>query len=117
MTRALKFTKGHGTGNDFVLISDPAGELDLTPTDYAYLADRHVGVGGDGVIRAVRTANFPEWAHLLESDPDAEWFMDYRNGDFSKSPTLIYDPATHELVEMVMPFMTAPFVSSCVMLP
>lgn len=83
MTRALKFTKGHGTGNDFVLISDPDGQLDLTPRDYAFLADRHVGVGGDGVIRAVRTAHFPESAHLLEADPDAEWFMDYRNNDGS----------------------------------
>lgn len=83
MTRALKFTKGHGTGNDFVLISDPTGELNLSPKDYAFLADRHVGVGGDGVIRAVKTAHFPEWAHLLESDSDAEWFMDYRNNDGS----------------------------------
>ena len=85
MTRALKFTKGHGTGNDFVLISDPDGQLDLSDGDYAFLADRHVGVGGDGVIRAVRTANFAESAHLLESDPDAEWFMDYRNSDGSKA--------------------------------
>lgn len=85
MTRALKFTKGHGTGNDFVLISDPDGQLDLTDRDYAFLADRHVGVGGDGVIRAVRTANIPEGSHLLEADPDAEWFMDYRNADGSKA--------------------------------
>lgn len=85
MTRALKFTKGHGTGNDFVLISDPDGQLDFNDGDYAFLADRHVGVGGDGVIRAVRTANIPEGAHLLESDPDAEWFMDYRNADGSKA--------------------------------
>ena len=85
MTRALKFTKGHGTGNDFVLISDPDGQLDLTDRDYAFLADRHVGVGGDGVIRAVRTANISDGVHLLETDPDAEWFMDYRNADGSKA--------------------------------
>ncbi len=83
MTRALQFTKGHGTGNDFVLFSDPDGELDLSPAEYAFLADRHVGVGGDGVIRAVRTAHVTDWAHLLQSDPDAEWFMDYRNSDGS----------------------------------
>lgn len=83
MTRALKFTKGHGTGNDFVLISDPDGRLDLSAADYAFLADRHVGVGGDGVIRAIRTANMPEAAHMVETDPDAEWFMDYRNADGS----------------------------------
>ncbi|MEN9739870.1 MAG: hypothetical protein RLZ72_136 [Actinomycetota bacterium] len=85
MTRALKFTKGNGTGNDFVLISDPDGELDLADRDYALLADRNFGVGGDGVIRAVRTANIAEGAHLLDEDPDAEWFMDYRNADGSKA--------------------------------
>ena len=26
MTSLLRFTKGHGTGNDFVLYSDPAGD-------------------------------------------------------------------------------------------
>jgi diaminopimelate epimerase len=81
MTRALKFTKGHETGNDFVLIGDPEGELDLAPKDYAFLADRRVGVGGEGVIRAVKTAHMPEWSHLLDTDPDAEWFMDSRNSD------------------------------------
>jgi diaminopimelate epimerase len=81
MTRALKFTKGHETGNDFVLIGDAEGELDLAPKDFAFLADRRVGVGGDGVIRAVKSAHMPEWSHLLEADPDAEWFMDSRNSD------------------------------------
>ena len=83
MTRALKFTKGHGTGNDFVLFRDPDGEIDLTEAEYAFLSDRHFGVGGDGVIRAVRSANIAEGRDLVASDPDAEWFMDYRNGDGS----------------------------------
>jgi diaminopimelate epimerase len=81
MTRALKFTKGHESGNDFVLICDPESELDLSPKDYAFLADRRVGAGGEGVIRAVKTAHMPEWSHLLDGDPDAEWFMDSRNSD------------------------------------
>ena len=85
MTRMLEFTKGHGTGNDFVLFSDPDGVIDLSPSQYAFLADRHVGVGGDGVIRAVRTANIADGVSILESDPDAEWFMDYRNADGSTS--------------------------------
>lgn len=83
MTRALKFTKGHGTGNDFVLFRDPDGEIDLTEGEYAFLADRHFGVGSDGVIRAVRSENLPEGRPLLADDPDAVWFMDYRNGDGS----------------------------------
>ncbi|MEY4458027.1 MAG: hypothetical protein RIS25_620 [Actinomycetota bacterium] len=85
MTRIINFTKGHGTGNDFVLFSDPDGLIDLAPRQYAFLADRHFGVGADGVIRAVRTANVPEFADVLRDEPDAEWFMDYRNSDGSTS--------------------------------
>lgn len=79
----LSFTKGHGTGNDFVLYADPAGELDLTPAQVAAICDRHFGVGADGVLRAVRSANLPEGAAALDEDPAAEWFMDYRNADGS----------------------------------
>src|SRR3954451_24929407 len=79
----LHFTKGHGTGNDFVLIADPDGELDLAPSDAARLCDRRFGVGADGVLRAVRTAADAEGAALAAGDPDAVWFMDYRNADGS----------------------------------
>jgi diaminopimelate epimerase len=33
--RTLAFTKGHGTQNDFVLIADPEGTLDLGPATAA----------------------------------------------------------------------------------
>ena len=79
----IQFTKGHGTGNDFVLFSDPDGELELDAHELAFLSDRHFGVGGDGVIRAVRSANLPEGAAALAEDPEAEWFMDYHNADGS----------------------------------
>jgi len=79
----LRFTKGHGTGNDFVLLSDPDGALALTPSQRAALADRRFGVGGDGVIRAVRSQSLPVGRALLEHEPDAEWFMDYTNADGS----------------------------------
>ena len=49
MAQLINFTKGHGTGNDFVLFSDPEGLIDLAPRQYAFLADRHFGVGADGV--------------------------------------------------------------------
>ena len=81
----LHFTKGHGTGNDFVLFSDPDGEIDLTPSQIAAIADRHFGVGGDGVIRAVRSENLPDGAAALAEDDGAEWFMDYHNSDGSPS--------------------------------
>jgi diaminopimelate epimerase len=79
----IAFTKGHGTGNDFVLFADPDGHIDLSAGQLAFLADRHFGVGGDGVIRAVRSAHLPEGAAALAEDPAAEWFMDYHNADGS----------------------------------
>jgi len=81
--RRIAFTKGHGTGNDFVLFADPDGEIDLDAADLAALADRHFGIGGDGVIRAVRSARLTEGAAALAEDPSAEWFMDYHNADGS----------------------------------
>jgi diaminopimelate epimerase len=77
----LHFTKGHGTGNDFVLFSDPEGALELTPAQIAAICDRHFGVGADGIIRAVRSENLADGAAALAEDPDAEWFMDYWNSD------------------------------------
>ena len=81
----ITVTKGHGTANDFVLFRDPEDAFDLSPAQYRQLADRHRGVGGDGVIRAAHTASSREVSHLLEVEPEAQWFMDYRNADGSVS--------------------------------
>jgi diaminopimelate epimerase len=83
VTTPLHFTKGHGTGNDFVLFSDPDGAVDLTPAQIAAIADRHFGVGADGVIRAVRSRHIDAGAAALAEDDSAEWFMDYHNADGS----------------------------------
>lgn len=79
----LAFTKAQATGNDFVLVSDPDGKLELGPQRVARLCDRNFGVGGDGLIRAVRSAHLAEGRELQAAHPKAEWFMDYRNGDGS----------------------------------
>jgi diaminopimelate epimerase len=81
----LAFSKGHGTGNDFVLIADPGDAHEITAEHVAQLCNRHVGIGGDGLIRAVPSRFLPEGRVALEQDPEAEWFMDYRNGDGSLS--------------------------------
>lgn len=81
----LSFTKGHGTGNDFVLFSDPDGLIDLTPAQIRQLCDRHFGVGADGVIRAVRSRSIDEGAAILTEEPAAEWFMDYWNANGTPS--------------------------------
>ena len=76
----LPVAKGHGTQNDFVLVPDPDGRVDLPPALVAALCDRRAGVGGDGLIRVVRAAAAPEGVAFAG---DAEWFMDYRNADGS----------------------------------
>lgn len=76
----MRFTKGHGTGNDFVILPDPDGQLILTPELVAALCDRRRGIGADGVLRVVRAAKHPEAAGQAG---EAEWFMDYWNADGS----------------------------------
>ena len=80
---SLAFTKGHGTGNDFILVLDEHGQIDISAEQVAQMCDRHFGIGADGLIRVVPTAKSPEVAHLLEQEPEAKWFMDYRNADGS----------------------------------
>jgi diaminopimelate epimerase len=78
------FVKGHGTENDFVLIPDANGQHELTAEQVARLCDRRAGIGGDGVIRVVRTDAIDDPA-AVEARGDARWFMDYRNSDGSLS--------------------------------
>ena len=52
----MAFVKGHGTGNDFVVIPDPEGRLRLSDAQVRWLCDRHVGLGADGILRVVRSA-------------------------------------------------------------
>lgn len=80
----VPFVKGHGTENDFVLLPDANGLLDLTPDQVARLCDRRAGIGGDGVIRVVRTDATDDPA-AVAARGEALWFMDYRNSDGSLS--------------------------------
>jgi diaminopimelate epimerase len=77
----MRFAKGHGTGNDFVILPDPHGLLDLPAELVARLCDRHTGLGGDGVLRVVRAA--AAGVPGVPGEQAAEWFMDYRNADGS----------------------------------
>jgi len=85
----MRFAKGHGTGNDFVILPDPDGRLDLSPRLVARICDRRTGLGADGILRVVRSkaaadtaADAGPWAEQA-ADQSAEWFMDYRNADGS----------------------------------
>jgi diaminopimelate epimerase len=82
------FLKGHGTENDFVLLPDHDGGVhgDLDPARVARLCDRRAGIGGDGVIRVVRSAVLLERGAVTpEQAGSSTWFMDYRNADGSVS--------------------------------
>jgi len=71
-TLGVRFLKGHGTENDFVLLPDLDAGLELTASAVARVCDRRAGIGADGVLRVVAS----------EVD-GARWFMDYRNADGS----------------------------------
>lgn len=75
----MRFAKGHGTENDFVLVPDPDGAVDLDAATVARICDRRGGIGADGLIRVVRSGA----AGVGLGDEAPEWFMDYRNADGS----------------------------------
>jgi len=65
----LRFTKMDGAGNDFILIDNRAGDINLNRSQIARLCDRHRGIGADGVL-------------LLENPSDhADFRMRYFNAD------------------------------------
>jgi diaminopimelate epimerase len=66
----IAFVKGHGTENDFVLLPDATGALEIDEALVRAICDRRAGIGADGVIRIAPAG-------------DGRWFMDYRNADGS----------------------------------
>jgi diaminopimelate epimerase len=76
----IRFTKGHGTENDFVIVADPDGSFDPDAAWVTRVCDRRAGIGADGLLRVVPTAKQPEFAG---DAAEAPWFMDYRNRDGS----------------------------------
>jgi diaminopimelate epimerase len=45
----MRFTKAHGLGNDFILVAQEDAPADVSAWARR-LCDRHVGIGGDGVV-------------------------------------------------------------------
>ena len=73
----LHVLKAHGTGNDFVVLLDPDDTYEVDAELAGALCDRRHGLGGDGVIRVVRSS---------VDTPDGTvdgWYMDHRNADGS----------------------------------
>jgi diaminopimelate epimerase len=46
----ISFTKMHGAGNDFVVLDETPGRLNLSAAQYRFLGDRHFGVGADQIL-------------------------------------------------------------------
>ncbi len=70
----IRFTKMHGAGNDFVMIENLSGNLELSSENIAHLCDRRYGIGADGVL-------------LLETAEDSalDARMVYYNADGSRA--------------------------------
>ncbi|RIJ69587.1 diaminopimelate epimerase [Nakamurella silvestris] len=70
MDAPVPFAKGHGTENDFVILPDLTGRLEVSADQVRAVCDRRAGIGGDGIIR-------------IAPDPAGGYFMDHRNSDGS----------------------------------
>ncbi|GAA4815869.1 diaminopimelate epimerase [Tomitella cavernea] len=83
----MDFVKGHGTENDFLVLPDDDGRIDLAPATVSALCDRRRGLGADGVLRVARAGALVAAGVLTPGLPDGvgehDWFMDYRNADGS----------------------------------
>ncbi|HKC27562.1 MAG TPA: diaminopimelate epimerase [Jatrophihabitans sp.] len=76
----MRLVKGHGTENDFLVLPDLDGAIELSEPMVRVLCDRHAGIGADGILRLVRSENDPD---AKEMAAEAPYFMDYRNADGS----------------------------------
>ncbi len=68
----LSFFKYQGTGNDFILLDNRAGQINLTSDQIALLCDRRFGIGADGLM-------------LLEVENGFDFRMVYFNSDGAQS--------------------------------
>ena len=57
MPRMIPFVKGHGLGNDYIVINGADLPSPLTPGQVKRICDRNWGVGSDGILLLV-----PAWA-------------------------------------------------------
>lgn len=82
----IRFLKGHGTENDFVVILDESASLRLSEESIRAITNRRSGIGGDGILRVARAGDLYTAGELDAIPEDVEggdWFMDYRNADGS----------------------------------
>ncbi|WP_185877561.1 diaminopimelate epimerase [Blattabacterium cuenoti] len=68
--KKINFFKIHGTGNDFIVINDIYNNIFNEQDQYFFkkLCNRHIGIGGDGVI-------------LIQKDYECDFYMKYYNSN------------------------------------
>ncbi|MDR1016887.1 MAG: diaminopimelate epimerase [Coriobacteriales bacterium] len=66
----MHFTKIQATGNDFIMVEDWAGALELASEQVARLCDRHFGIGADGIIqlRTPASGGAAAYMHYINAD-------------------------------------------------
>lgn len=64
----INFYKYEGAGNDFIMINNLKGDINISSNYIKNICNRHFGIGADGVI-------------LLEKSDKADCFMNYYNSD------------------------------------
>ena len=69
----MQLSKHHGAGNDFLVVTDPEGRVDVGADLARALCDRRFGVGADGVL------------HLLPGRDGAAVAMELFNADGSRA--------------------------------
>lgn len=68
----LKFSKFQGTGNDFIMVENLAGNIKLSKDQIERVCDRKFGVGSDGII-------------FIENSAGSDYEMVFYNPDGSQS--------------------------------
>jgi len=68
----INFFKYHGNGNDFIIIDNRSGGIDPGREEIAFLCDRHLGIGADGLM-------------LLEAKNGYDFSLKYYNSDGNES--------------------------------
>lgn len=68
----ISFFKYHGTGNDFIVVDNRTGTVQLSKKTVATLCHRHFGIGADGLM-------------LLENAAGYDFKMVYYNSDGNES--------------------------------
>ena len=54
----LHFYKYQGTGNDFIILDNRKGSIQLTNAQVAFLCNRHFGIGADGLMLLNKSVDY-----------------------------------------------------------